>query len=151
MILVLSVGTIQASDVNSTEIGIDEDNALLDEDPLDNMSSSLNEVSLTESAKNQTELSSPTESVYYSGSFSVTLRDSNVTLSNKTVHFSVNDVVYDAVSDINGVASLNLKLNPGKYSIFSYFDGDDDYDACNLTSQLNVLPTIISHLTIVKN
>ena len=142
MILVLSVGTIQASDVNSTEIGIDEDNALLDEDPLDNMSSSLNEVSLTESAKNQTELSSPTESVYYSGSFSVTLRDSNATLSNRTVHFSVNDVVYDAVSDINGVASLNLKLNPGKYSIFSYFDGDDDYDACNLTSQLNVLPTI---------
>lgn len=142
MILVLSVGTIQASDVNSTEIGIDEDNALLDEDPLDNMSSSLNEVSLTESAKNQTELSSPTESVYYSGSFSVTLRDSNVTLSNKTVHFSVNDVVYDAVSDINGVASISLKLNPGKYSIFSYFEGDDDYDACNLTSQLNVLPTI---------
>ena len=142
MILVLSVGTIQASDVNSTEIGIDEDNALLDEDPLDNMSSSLNEVSLTESAKNQTELSSPTESVYYSGSFSVTLRDSNATLSNKTVHFSVNDVVYDAVSDINGVASVNLKLNPGKYSIFSYFEGDDDYDACNLTSQLNVLPTI---------
>lgn len=142
MILVLSVGTIQASDVNSTEIGIDEDNALLDENPLDNLSSSLDEVSLTESAKNQTELSSPTESVYYSGSFSVTLRDSNVTLSNKTVHFSVNDVVYDAVSDINGVASISLKLNPGKYSIFSYFEGDDDYDACNLTSQLNVLPTI---------
>ena len=142
MILVLSVGTIQASDVNSTEMGIDEDNALLDENPLDNLSSSLDEVSLTESAKNQTELSSPTQSVYYSGSFSVTLRDSNATLSNRTVHFSVNDVVYDAVSDINGVASVNLKLNPGKYSIFSYFEGDDDYDACNLTSQLNVLPTI---------
>ncbi len=142
MILVLSVGTIQASDVNSTEIGIDEDNALLDENPLDNLSSSLDEVSLTESAKNQTELSSPTESVYYSGSFSVTLKDSNATLSNKTVHFEINDVLYEAVSDINGVASINLKLNPGKYSIFSYFEGDDDYDACNLTSQLNVLPTI---------
>ena len=142
MILVLSVGTIQASDVNSTEIGIDEDNALLDEDSSENLSASLDEVSLTESGKNQTELSSPTESVYYSGSFSVTLRDSNATLSNRTVHFSVNNVIYDAVSGINGVASVNLKLKPGKYSIFSYFDGDDDYDACNLTSQLNVLPTI---------
>ena len=140
--MVLSVGTIQASDVNSTEIGIEEDNALFDDGSLDNLSDSLDEVSLTESGKNQTEFSSPTESMYYSGSFSVTLRDSNATLSNKTVHFEINDVIYDAVSDINGVASVNLKLNPGKYSIFSYFDGDDDYDACNLTSQFNVLPTI---------
>lgn len=147
LIIVMSVSAIQANEDNMTDssiLDLSEDNAIQIEDasqaePVISNSSS-NNSSFNESIK--TELVSPTTSVYYKGSFNVTLKDSNATLENKTVTFTINKINYTAITDNNGVASVNLKLNPGKYSANVYFAGDDSFEASRLTTNFKVLPTI---------
>ena len=149
-IIILSMSAIQASDVNmtdSTAVNSCDNTSFqlessFESDSLDNLSSDIDESPLEETAKNQTEFSAPTTKIYYYGSYKVTLKDSNATLSNKTVDFIINNVMYNATTDSNGVASVNLKLNPGKYTSKACFAGDDDYENCSLTSTFEVLPTV---------
>ena len=97
------------------------------------------------SAKTQTQISLPATGIYYKGSFSVTLKDSNGTaLANKTVSFVINGVNYSGVTDSNGVASVALSLNPGKYTVTASFAGDNAADASNVSSTINILSTIAS-------
>ena len=163
--VIFSVSAIGASDVNITDsnmLSSDDDAALQVEDNVDssiqaenvddiesvnsNTLSTNNEAaSQADNVKNQTEVTSPTDTVYYQGSYSVTITDSNSnqTIAGKTINFIINDVNYTAQSDENGVASVNLTLNPGKYTAIAYFAGDDTYLASNnLTSTLEVLPTV---------
>lgn len=145
LILAFSLSAVQATDVNSTALNSTDDNPIqIDElTPLDDLESH-NEDILSDDGKNQTELVSPSGDTYYKGSYSVTLKDSNSSsaLANKTVDFVIGDVKYDAVTDNGGVANVNLDLAPGIYTVFASFSGDSDYDACNLTSTFNVLPTV---------
>ena len=100
---------------------------------------------LGENSKNQTELTSQKNSIYYKGSFNIILKDSNSSsaLSNKKVNFIINNQEYIATTDSNGIASVNLDLNPGTYTSMVYFAGDDSYEASNnLTSPIKILPTI---------
>ncbi len=100
--------------------------------------------SFNENTKNQTELVSPTTSMYYKGTYKVTLKDSNAStiLSNKTINFVINKVNYTATTDENGVASVNLNLNPGNYVAKLYFNGDDAYESSNITKDFKVSATI---------
>ena len=157
--VILSVSAVQASDVNGTEIiaanTIDENEALSTEgddevsedENTDTLSTNIEENSLVESSsyKNSTELTDPKTSIYYQGSFEVTLKDSNSSksLANKTVNFVINGVSYNGTTNDEGVASVALSLNPGKYTAIAYFEGDDGYTASsNLSSTIDVLPTI---------
>ncbi|MDO5832713.1 MAG: transglutaminase family protein [Methanobrevibacter sp.] len=148
MILVFSISAIQASDANMTDSSLqnfsDENAVQIDaaqEEPIISDNTPIN-TSINEAVKDKTELTSPTTSVYYKGSFNVTLKDSNATLKNKTVAFTINKVNYTAVTDENGVASVNLKLNPGKYTASAHFAGDNAYESSSLTANFKVLPTI---------
>ncbi len=139
VIFIFSLSAINAADINSTDdIPLQIENS----SQVNSVDSDIN--SLNENDKNQTEMVSQSDNVYYKGSYSVTLKDSNSgsILANKTIDFLINNVKYDAVTDNDGVANVNLALAPGKYSIFASFSGDDDYGICNLTSTFNVLPTI---------
>ena len=139
VIFIFSLSAINAADINSTDdIPLQIENS----SQVNSVDSDIN--SLNENDKNQTEMVSQSDNVYYKGSYSVTLKDSNSgsILANKTIDFLINNVKYDAVTDNDGVANVNLALAPGKYSIFASFGGDDDYGICNLTSTFNVLPTI---------
>jgi len=157
LILLFSISAIQASDVNITDSDIltnNEDEAISIESAtsdvdLESVNSNIlstnnEDTSLGENIKNQTEITSQTKDTYYKGSYSVTLKDSNNnTLANKSVNLIINDVKYTQNTDNNGVASVDLSLNPGKYSVVAYFDGDDTYQASeNFTSVVNVLSTI---------
>ena len=112
-ILAFSVSAIHANDANMTNTStlnsIDEDAMQID-DVLQEESIVLNgssdDVSLSETIKNKTEFTSPTVSVYYKGSFNVTLKDSNNTLADKTVAFTINKINYTAVTYENGVSAL---------------------------------------------
>ena len=149
-----SFATIHASDVNMTDEAIlncDDESKLQIDDALqlnenDSYVESVsdNNQFLKDTNKNQTTLSSSTNAVYYCGIYSLTLKDSssNLPLANKSVTFSINNVDYTNVTDSNGVASFNLKLNPGKYQVNSYFSGDSAYDASSLTSSVQILSTI---------
>lgn len=155
LIVAFSISAVSASDVNITDSNVmssSDDGIQLDsEEPSGEVESvnsnvlSTNNEKISLVNKNQTEITSPTETVYYKGSYNVTLKDSNSnqTLVNKTVNFVINDVNYTAVTDGNGVASIDLSLNPGKYTAVAFFEGDDEYLASdNLTSALEVLSTI---------
>ena len=157
LVCILSISAIQASDVNITDsnmasssddlIQLESESQTSDIESVNSntLSTDNEEIVLEEDSKNQTELTEPTNTIYYQGSYNVTLKDtdSNNTLANKTVNFVINDVSYIANTDDNGVASLNLTLAPGKYSATVYFAGDDLYAASsNLTSTIEVLSTI---------
>ena len=165
LILVFSVSAIQANDANATNSSaidsIDEDAMQID-DVLQEESIVLNgssdDVSLSETIKNKTEFTSPTVSVYYKGSFNVTLRDSNNTLANKTVAFTINKINYTAVTDENGVSSVNLNLNPGKYikvlptvkasNLSKYYKGSKKYTATFFDSYGNALANRMVNITV---
>ncbi len=42
-------------------------------------------------------------------------------LANETVTFNINGVFYNKITDVNGVASLNINLMAGKYIITSVY------------------------------
>ncbi len=153
-VLFFSISTIQAGDVNVTDAyssNFNEDIALQIEDDVqthnDNSENALNVGNndiLTANGKNQTSLSSNTNEIYYKGYYSLTLTDtdSNVSLVNKSVTFSINNVDYTAVTDNNGVAKFNLNLTPGKYPANAYFSGDSTHQSGSLSSYVQILPTI---------
>ena len=145
--IIFSIGAISASDVNMTDsIAESEIQAgELESVNSNNLSTGIESTSLNENSKNQTELTSPTDDIYYKGSYEVVLKDSNTnnTIANRDVNFVINNVNYTATTDSNGVASVNLTLNPGKYSLIAYFAGDGTYaNSNNITSTLEILSTI---------
>lgn len=157
LVLFLSFSAIQASDVNITDsnsissgddmpIQIEDSSQLNDlvSNNSDVVSDNKDDASLNENGKNQTEFTSPTKNIYYKGFYNVTLIDSNTnsTLKNKTVNLIINNVVYNATTDSNGVASVNLNLKPGTYTAVAFFEGDDTHQTINLTSSVKVTSTI---------
>lgn len=154
---VMTVGAISASDVNITDsnmIGSSDDasqpvaeSQASDAESVNSNTLSTNneEAVLEETDKNQTELTAQSSSVYYKGSYDVSLKDSNTngTLANRDVNFVIDNVNYVAQTDDSGVARLNLTLAPGKYDAVAYFAGDELYEASNnLTTTLEILSTI---------
>ncbi len=146
LLCVLSISAIQASDVNITDSNMtssSDDSIQLESESQTSEIESVNsntlstdneEIVLEEDSKNHTELTDPTNTIYYKGSYNVTLKDSNSssTLANKPVNFVIDNVNYVANTDDNGVASLNLTLTPGKYSVTAYFAGDDTFYIRNI-------------------
>lgn len=156
LILLFSISTIQAEDVNVTDVGtqysnrditLQLDEGIQVEEITNEKSIFTDEPSLQENIKNQTQLTAPTTSMYYGGDYQVTLMDlnTNATLADKNVSFSINNINYFATTNSNGVASINLKLNPGKYLVTASFAGDDEYEASdNLSGKVNILTTVQS-------
>ena len=147
-VLFFSLSTIQASDVNVTD---DSDNGinlqaigdvqLKDFDVNDESVSETDDI-LTATDKNQTQISSLPNEIYGYCSLTLTDINSNESLANKTVTFSVNNVMYSNVTDSSGVVSFNLNLNPGTYQIRASFLGDSTHESSSLTSNVQVMPTI---------
>lgn len=148
LILFVSVSSIQAGDVNETMLNSNNDSALSieDDDQLEIVGKSeISENVLEQNAKNQTQLTSQTTKIYYGGNYEVTLIDSNTgkSLVNKEIKLSIDNVGYSVSTNSKGVASVNLKLNPGSYLATAYFAGDDNFNASNnLSGQVKILTTI---------
>ena len=76
---------------------------------------------------------------YHSGAFSAIITDINgVTLSGKTIIFTVNGVNYTRISNDDGLVKLNINLAVGNYSISTSFLGDNKYNPSNKTNVINV-------------
>ena len=154
IVLFFSLSAIQAADVNATDnhimnsdegvnLQIENGMQLADKGSQDILANET-DCSLTADIKNQTELSSQKNEVYYQGYYSLKLTDanSNLALANKTVTVVVNNVNYTNITGDNGVVSIDLNLNIGKYSVSSYFSGDSTHESSSSTSTVEVLPTI---------
>ncbi|WP_409200070.1 right-handed parallel beta-helix repeat-containing protein [Methanobrevibacter sp. DSM 116169] len=62
------------------------------------------------------------------GAYIVNLKNINGNpLSNQNIYFTINGVEYLRESDSNGVAKLNIRLNPGTYSIKAEFRENNHY------------------------
>ena len=64
--------------------------------------------------------------------------EATINVANETVLFEVNGINYTRTSNENGVARLNINLNPGNYTIKTTYDGT------TLENNIEVLPTLIS-------
>ena len=71
--------------------------------------------------------------------YSVVLKDaSGKAVKGKTIYFTVNNKQYNAVTDANGAATVQLNLPIGNYTITSKFNTDNDYVASSKTSRISV-------------
>ncbi|MDD5190013.1 MAG: InlB B-repeat-containing protein [Dehalococcoidales bacterium] len=59
----------------------------------------------------------------------------NLQLPGKTVTFTIGTNVYTAVTDVNGVATVNVPLASEKYIVHAVFAGDNPYLASNANDQ----------------
>ncbi|WP_407432344.1 C1 family peptidase [Methanobrevibacter sp.] len=58
-------------------------------------------------------------------------------VANQTVTFEINGGKYDRTSDAKGIATMNINLNPGNYTIKTTFNGT------SVENNIEVLPTLI--------
>ena len=134
-VLVFSLAAIHAAEVNAT--GFDDGGDL----QLD----ASDDVSLGDDGRNRTQTASLSDSIYYGGNYEVKLTDldANESLANKTLDISINGIGYHAKTGDDGVAGVNVGLNPGTYPAAAFFAGDDAYAASNnLSGSVKVLTTI---------
>ena len=148
LFFIFSINAIYANDLNMSDIISSSSESNIEnkihEKDLNTFSADQGGAIFDESFKNQTEFTEASTSIYYTAPYCITLKDSNIneSLSNKSINFVINEVNYTVTTDDEGIASVNLKLKPGKYTADAYFSGDDSYESCNLTTKFNVLPTI---------
>ena len=58
--------------------------------------------------------------------------DKEKPLANETVTFNINGVLYNRITDINGIAKLNINLQKGEYIITS------NYNSLNIANTVTV-------------
>ena len=84
-------------------------------------------------------LSAEDTTLYYKNgtSFDVSVTDGGKAVAGVEVTFTINGVNYTRVTDSEGVARLNINLNPGVYSITASYNGQ------SITRNVTVLSTIV--------
>lgn len=143
--LLFSIGAIQASDVNVTDLDVVEsiDTSHIEiEDSI--QLEDINNDALEDNNKSQTQVTSQKTSIYHNGLYEVTLTDSdaNTTLANRSLNVVINNVTYANTTNDDGIAFFNLNLNPGTYNSTATFGGDRGHDSCSRTFQIKILPTV---------
>ena len=85
-------------------------------------------------------VTSPTKFVKGAGeSLKVTLTSEGVPLAGKNVIFKLGAKEYTRVTDSNGVASLPIGLNIGKYTFYFSFAGEGNIAPCSTSVQIEVI------------
>ncbi len=85
-------------------------------------------------------VTSPTKFVKGAGeSLKVTLTSEGVPLAGKNVIFKLGTKEYVRVTDSNGVASLPIGLNIGKYTFYFSFAGEGNIAPCSTSVQIEVI------------
>ena len=98
-------------------------------------------------------VTSPTKFVKGAGeSLKVTLTSEGVPLAGKNVVFKLGTKEYVRVTDSNGVASLPIGLNIGKYTFYFQFAGEGDISPCSASVQIEVVavPMRDSEITVTS-
>ena len=83
--------------------------------------------------------------------FNVTLKDAfGNAIANQNVQFKLNNsnIIYNATTNSNGVASLTINLNSGDYTISYSFIANNNYPGSNGTSKIHVVDVVPTSLSI---
>ena len=77
---------------------------------------------------------------YYRNSSQYTIKilgsDGKAVGAGESVTFNINGVFYTRQTDANGIAKLNINLNPGDYIITA------EYNGCKVSNNIKVLPVL---------
>ncbi|WP_405293989.1 transglutaminase domain-containing protein [Methanobrevibacter sp.] len=165
LIVALSVGTINASDVNDTDshaIGLEDEAVLavsesgVDNDPSNDILKSQDSSTLSTNAEDSNVLKSDDNAKsidvsktitakditkYYMGSTKYTatfLNTSGAVLANTNVKIVVDEHSYTKTTNSNGVASLDINLEPGTYKVVA----TNPVTGFSLTTNFVILSTI---------
>ncbi len=124
------------SEVLSTNIdedGLDSDT--VKKDTKNQLSSS----SLQASTKTKTTLKGSGSSIYKGNPYNVTLTDSNgKVLANQKLTFNILGKNYTRTTNSKGVASMNINLAKGKYTLTCLYEGSSSYASSKLSASLTV-------------
>ena len=127
---VFSLTFVSADDFNSTDV-----NETLDLTCQTDISYDVN--STVELSKSNPVISLKKDTLKAKDTLTISLKnDSGDSLKFKNLAISINDKKYSALSDSNGIASLNLSLPAKNYKLTVSFAGDDQYNS--VFEQFNV-------------
>lgn len=74
----------------------------------------------------------------FSTKITVELSSDNGTLASRPVNITVNNVIYQKVTDAKGQVILNVKLSKGSYNVDFAFGGDENTSASSGTSKITI-------------
>lgn len=128
LVFFISIGFASANENVTENISLDdcEVSQMIDDVESDVGESSFNQLDSKIETKNIT--------AYYKENSELVsyLKDvNNKPLSNKKVSISLNDKVYNKVTNSEGKIVLKLNLKPGAYTAAINFKGDDNYTQCS--------------------
>ena len=102
-------------------------------------------ISEPQSSVSNTTLSGNDTTLYFKNGTSYNVKltdiDGNV-LTNQTVSFLINGKLYNRTTGSNGIASININLGAGKYTVVATYAGSSMYGSSSVTSLVEVLSTI---------
>ena len=102
-------------------------------------------ISEPQSSVSNTTLSGNDTTLYFKNGTSYNVKltdiDGNV-LTNQTVSFLINGKLYNRTTGSNGIASININLGAGKYTVVASYAGSSMYGSSSVTSLVEVLSTI---------
>ena len=94
-------------------------------------------------AKYETAISAEDITVYFNGKFQAALKGSEGNaISGEKLNININGTDYEATTDENGVATLDLNLaSVGEYDVITSFAGNKNYDSSQAISKITVIYT----------
>ena len=102
-------------------------------------------ISEPQSSVSNTTLSGNDTTLYFKNGTTYNVKltdiDGNV-LTNQTVSFLINGKLYNRTTGSKGIASININLGAGKYTVVASYAGSSMYGSSSVTSLVEVLSTI---------
>jgi hypothetical protein len=149
LVLIFMMGAVSA--VNETDAGIAQETDAQDVISQDisedvTLEQATQSPTIEDSPQIPTTIKSDDTNIVKGGDFSVQLTDnSSAPIANKSVKFTLNNVVTDANTDENGVARLKVNSDPGGYTVKYSFSGEG-YAGCENSTDIFVISTSTSKI-----
>ena len=138
LLIFLTMGMVQASDNSTDDFSLDENS---DDFEIESNASESSQCIEDAPSQMNTKMESKDVTTYYKENSELAgyLKDSNnQPVSGKRVSISINNKVYDKISDNLGKVVLKLNLKPGVYTASIKFAGDENYTSSSINTIVKV-------------
>lgn len=151
ILLVLTLGVVSASENITDDVSLDEQTIDVDQNQdVGKVETNVNESSSSISNTKipvDTKIETKNVNMYYKESSELVgyLKDTNNNpISNKNVSITINNKIYNRISDNNGKVVLKINLNPKTYHALIKFGGDENYTASIATAIVKINKNALS-------
>ena len=90
------------------------------------------------------DIEAPEIEMYYKNGtrFVITLTQNSTPIVNASIQISINGANYTRITDKNGIVSMAINLDSGKYPVEVNYAGNETYDPAMISSAVTVLSTV---------